>query len=413
MVVGFKMKIHPTPEQEEQLFNWCRISHDMWNFLVEKYKDRLPHTTDFGLSKYTPRDLMAEFGNDNVPQRVVLGVIKNFSKAVEKFFNKQARRPKFHKYDPVRQSFYFASHKLKIHDDFVYFPVYGRAGLHKKDNTIKLDKKYIDKIKITEIRNPRFTYYLGEWYISGYYVAKDVEGQNNNSVIGFDWGIHNFMTTSDGDVINYPKSVKREYQRIKKLQSIRSKKQKDSKNYKKLTKKMQFAFKRMKDIKRDFVEQQTTYFAKKANIVFEDLKDYSLRRNCAVRRQNMIQPRWIFFRQMEWKCRKFGTKFVKVDPAFTSQTCCVCGNVHKIGLESRVYICEVCGNVIDRDINAAINIKNRGIEILASNVCLSQAYKVHCMDNYCHSLARNGSNKTVSENSLSRHLLQTSTWNKI
>jgi transposase len=71
---------------------------------------------------------------------------------------------------------------------------------------------------------------------------------------------------------------------------------------------------------------------------------------------------------LEYKLKDRGKYFVKVDKWFpSSQICCNCGNHHKLLLSERIYKCS-CGNVIDRDYNAAINIKNKGIEMLKNSI---------------------------------------------
>lgn len=170
------------------------------------------------------------------------------------------------------------------------------------------------------------------------------------------------MTTSDGEFINYPKSVLREYQRIKKLQSIMDKKQKYSNNYYKIYNKFQKAYQRFENLKRDFIEKKTTELCKKNNIAIEDTTGFITSKKF-MRRQNMVSPHTRFTKKLEWKCEKFGSYFIKVDPAYTSQTCYKCGQLHNLALRDRIMICD-CGNILDRDINAAINIKNRAIALM-------------------------------------------------
>lgn len=80
-----------------------------------------------------------------------------------------------------------------------------------------------------------------------------------------------------------------------------------------------------------------------------------------VRREIFIHPRERFNDKLKWKCELYNSHFIKIDPFLTSKTCSVCGLVHNdLTLADRMLICE-CGNNIDRDVNAAINIKNAAI----------------------------------------------------
>lgn len=71
----------------------------------------------------------------------------------------------------------------------------------------------------------------------------------------------------------------------------------------------------------------------------------------------------MFDDKLAWKCQKFGSYFTKVNPSLTSKTCSNCGYIfEELTLKDRIFNCPCCGQLIDRDINAAINIKNRGME---------------------------------------------------
>ena len=74
----------------------------------------------------------------------------------------------------------------------------------------------------------------------------------------------------------------------------------------------------------------------------------------------------MFVNMLQYKADRKGKKLVKIDRWFpSSKTCCTCGHVHKeLTLSDRTYICPVCGHVMDRDKQAAINIKNEAIRML-------------------------------------------------
>ena len=165
------------------------------------------------------------------------------------------------------------------------------------------------------------------------------------------------MTTSTGIFINYPKSVVRQFYRINRLKSIRDKKVKGSNNWIKMNSKITRAYERFENLKKDFIEQTTTKLCKDNNIAIEDLTNAKVKRSSKNRRRLMqISPLSRFTEKLEWKCKKFGTEFYKVNPAYTSQTCSCCGKINtNLTLKDRAFKC-LCGNIIDRDINAAINI---------------------------------------------------------
>ena len=169
------------------------------------------------------------------------------------------------------------------------------------------------------------------------------------------------MTSSTGEFINYPKSIIREFYRINKLKSLRDKKIKNSNNWNKLNNKIQLAYERFENLKKNFIEQTTTRLCRHNNVAIEDLTNAKIRlSNRNRRRLQMINPLSRFTDTLKWKCKKFGTDLHEVNPAYTSQTCSCCGNKIKLTLKDRIFKCS-CGNTIDRDINAAINIAAKAI----------------------------------------------------
>ena len=359
--IGIKLEILPDKQQEELLFKYCEFAHKARNFLVAKYKDEHPKLIKYGIKGYNEYNLIENMNFDiDIPQRLALGVIRNFICSWDNCYKKLSRQPKFHKYNPNKQSFYISSmvYKLNKNKDFINLP--HLKNLRKISKKIKLKTKLDKNI---DIQNIYFSYQNGRWYISGCYKTEFPDTCKNLEILGLDWGIKNFMTSSKGEIINYPKSVLREFQRISKLQKILSKKQKDSNNYNKIKKKISNAYERMKNIKRNFAEQKTTELCKNYNIAIEDLTENNIKnRYKSWRRHNIISPSLIFEKKLQWKCKKFGSNFYKIDPRYTSKTCSNCGSIKEnLTLKDRIYYCEECGFIIDRDINAAINIAHKAV----------------------------------------------------
>lgn len=359
--IGIKLEILPDKQQEELLFKYCEFAHKARNFLVAKYKDRAPKTSNYGIRDYTHYDLIVDMDFDiYIPMRIALGVIRNFTYSWNRCYKKLSKQPKFHKYIQNKQSFYISSivYTLCKEYDFVNLP--HKKGKQEISTRIKL--KTIPNEKIN-IQNIYFSYQNGHWYISGCYKKEFPDKCQNLEVLGLDWGIKNFMTTSKGEIINYPKSVLREYQRIGKLQKVRDKKQLNSKNYNKMQEKVRLAYERMENIKRNFVEQKTTELCKNYDIAIEDLINQKIKiKYKSWRRILIISPLYLFEEKLKWKCKKFGSNFYKVKPHNTSKTCSNCGSIKEnLTLNERIYHCKECGFIIDRDINAAINIAHKAV----------------------------------------------------
>ena len=384
MLKGIKIRIYPDKEQEKLLLSYCKDYHNMKNFLVAKFKDNLPNVVNNNIIGYKDRDLLQEYESEyncktEMLIRSVRGAITDYVSGVKRFYHKlSSKPPKFHKYDPNKQSFYIVDGKYLVKDYSIRMPI--RKELEQKyksiiSRKIPIDKKYIEKEHLTYIKDIRFKYEKEKWYVSGCYDVPDVDIDENKEFLGLDWGIKNFMITSESTLINYPKEIVREYYRIRKISHYLDKKVKNSNNYKKLKQKFDKAYKRMNGLKRNFIHQETTKFARQYHIVIEDISFVQIaqgKKKKFIRRMNVLAPKYMFEEQLEWKCKKFGSHFIKVSPKNTSRTCSVCGQIHDMKLGDRTMICS-CGNKMDRDINAAINIRNAGMNnILAESICCTQ-----------------------------------------
>ena len=334
----------------------------MRNFLVGKFKDNLPKTNIYGLKNYSEQEFIKEFSETEIllPKRLIKGVILNYKYSVERVYKKMGNKPKFHRYNPNKQSFYLPSQILKINNFKIKLPAAQGFSVRGKSQII-VDKEYITKFNISEVKEPRFKYESGKWYITGSYNISEPIKQNSSIVIGLDWGIKNFMTSSKGEFINYPETILREFYRINKLKFLRDKKLKNSNNWNKLNNKLNLAYERFENLKKNFIEQTTTKLCRYNNIAIEDLTNAKIKiSNKNRRRLVQINPLSRFINTLKWKCQKFGTDLYEVNPAYTSQTCSYCGNRVQLTLKDRIFKCS-CGFEMDRDINAAVNIAAKSI----------------------------------------------------
>ena len=290
--------------------------------MVAKYKNRdLPKTSIHGLKDLNVAQLREEYKDNKIPlpQRLYFGVLTNYGHAVDRVYKKIGRRPKFHKFNSNKRSFYVNGINYKIAKDFTISLPHANGFSVKGISKIKVDKSFIEKFQIKEIKEPRFTYKNGKWFVSGAYESEEPQKQNNCDTIGLDWGIKNFMTTSTGEFINYPKTVIRQFYRINRLKSIRDKKIKGSNNWNKINNKITKAYERFENLKKNFIEQTTTNLCRNNNIAIEVLTNAKIKMsNKNRRRLQMINPLTRFIEKLEWKCKKFGTELYKVNPAYTS-----------------------------------------------------------------------------------------------
>lgn len=141
-----------------------------------------------------------------------------------------------------------------------------------------------------------------------------------------------------------------------------AKKQNGSSNYKKLQAKIQKLHAKIKNQRNDFLQQESTRLVRKYDVIAVEDIDLRAMGGALKLGKNLHDNGFGMFRTMlAYKLEQKGSCLVKVDRWFAStKTCSHCGHVQKVSLDERTYVCEECGFTIDRDWNAAINIREEG-----------------------------------------------------
>ncbi|GGZ90171.1 hypothetical protein GCM10010389_30570 [Streptomyces echinoruber] len=188
------------------------------------------------------------------------------------------------------------------------------------------------------------------------------------SELGIDLGLGHFAVLSDGTRIDSPRFLRRAEKRLKKAQRALSRKQKGSRNRDKARIHVARAHARVADARREFHHQLSTRLIRENQAVaVEDLAVKGLARTRLAK--SVHDAGWsAFVAKLEYKAARYGRTFIRIgrfEP--TSQVCSVCGV--KDGpkpLHVRVWTCRACGAVLDRDINAAVNVaKAAGLAVSA------------------------------------------------
>ena len=200
--------------------------------------------------------------------------------------------------------------------------------------------------------------------------AIEINYQPHCKVLGLDYSSHDFYYSSEGKTANYPRYYRKSEDKLKKDQRRLSHKVKDSNNWKKQKRKVAKLQKKIANQRLDWIHKESTRLCNEYDtIVFEDIDLRSIGQ-CLTLGKSTHDNGFGMFRQFcEYKLEERGKNFVKIDKWYpSSKLCSGCGSKKdNLELSDRVYICEHCGLVIDRDYNASINIKNEGVRILDMN----------------------------------------------
>lgn len=372
MIKVYKTKLNLTYNQRKQFMANAGCARWAYNYVVGKETESLKS------NKYIPvNDLRKEVTKlkqtdelnwlFNYDCDIVKQSMKDADKAFRTFFkNKQKFGfPKFHSKHSSKQSFYVDGVKLKVWSNKIRVPKVGYVKLYEKDYIPTDVKSYT---------NPRILFDGISWYISVGVKEDDPKKITNNVVIGIDLGLKELATCSNGLVIHNISKSKRYKKLEKKLkrqqrQMSRSleknkigKKFVKTKNFEKYRKRYLKTSIKMNNLKIDYFNKSIVDIMKTkcCTIVLEDLAVKNMQKNRKI--SNAFQKSAIsqFRSRLIQKAEMLGVSISIADRFFpSSKMCSHCGHIKKdLTLSDRIYHCDICGFEVDRDLNAAINLKN-------------------------------------------------------
>lgn len=386
MIKSIKVRLNPNNKQLTKLFQYAGCARFAYNWAIareqENYKQGNKFLSDNDLRKeFTQLKKQSEYKWLNkVSNNVTKQAIKDACNAYKRFFKGQCKYPKFKSKKHSALSFY--QDNIKIQFTNTHVKVEG-FSMSKKRNKQKLNWiKLCEKGRIPtncKYMNPRFTYDGLYWYVS---VGIEVDEDNtlpSNEGIGIDLGIKDLAICSDKNVyqnINKTQKAKKLEKRKRRLQrSISRRYEKNKKgvsycktnNIIKREKELLKIIKRLTNIRQNHIHQTTSEIVKRkpSFICIEDLDVSGMMKNRHLSKTIQQQGFYEFRRQIEYKSELNNIPVIIADRFFpSSKLCSCCGNIKKdLKLSDRIYKCE-CGNIIDRDFQASLNLKIYGENVL-------------------------------------------------
>lgn len=248
---------------------------------------------------------------------------------------------------------------------------YPQTGFKIFKNTIQLSKIGEVKVKIHRLIEGNIKTCTirrsstGKWYVSfNCEIENKLIKQPIEPAIGLDMGIESFVTLSNGNKIENPRFFRQEEKTLVKAQRKLSAQEKGSKARHKARKVVARIHERINWKRENFAHQESRKLINQFNtIVVEDLSiNNMLKSGFNGLNKSISDAAWRQFLDfLSFKAEYAGKKVIKVNPAYTSQTCSQCGNRHKLALSDRVFHCPVCGLSLSRDHNAALNLLSLGL----------------------------------------------------
>jgi putative transposase len=185
--------------------------------------------------------------------------------------------------------------------------------------------------------------------------------------VGIDLGVTHFAALSNGIFIDNPRYYRTAEKKLKKLQEALTRKKRGSHRRKKAVQAVAKAHRKIANQRKDFLHKQSRKLVNTHQvIVFEDLTPLEMGKSKGRgMRKSIMDVAWAQFIEMTiGKAAEAGRTVILVDPRNTSKMCSQCGELVQKTLSTRTHTCPNCGLVLDRDVNAALNILQRGLQTL-------------------------------------------------
>ena len=386
VIKSIKVMLLPNNKQRTKLFQSAGVARWAYNWTLarqqENYKNGGKFISDGELRKeLTQLKKTEEFSwLNNYSNNITKQSVKDACLAYQRFFKHQSEFPKFKSKRKSTPSFYIDTCKIEFSEN--------KVKLEKLTDSKKLNKQKFNWIKLAEKNrtpfnckyyNPRVTFDgINFWVSVGVDYEENTE-QPINDGIGIDIGIKDLAICSDGNTyknINKTKRIKKLKKKKRRLQRKVSRKYLKNKkgtsycktrNIIKCEKEILKLNHRLTNIRHNYLNQVTSEIIKREPkfIVLEDLNVKGMMKNRHLAKAVQEQCFYEFYRQIQYKSLWNNINFITADRFFpSSKLCSVCGNIKKdLKLSDRTYICE-CGNVIDRDYQASVNLCNYGKSIV-------------------------------------------------
>ena len=325
----------------------------------QEYTNTKKSSNYYDLSKKLP-DLKKEYPwLIEINSQSIQSALRNLDNAFNRFFKKQGKYPNFKK--RIKNDFSFQiPQNLYLIDNKLSIPKL-KDGIK-----IKLSKEFNGKIKTTTISKNAYGQYFATLLIESNEDIKELDKFSIDTTIGIDLGIKEFVILSNGERIENPKYLKNKIRKLKKIQKKHSRKKVGSNNRNKHRLKLAKVHLTIANQRKDFLHKLTHYLTHKnqvSSICIEDLAVNNMIKNHKLA-QSISDVGWgEFRRQLEYKCNWYGKNLIVINRfAPSSRLCPECGQLNNnLKLSDREWTCE-CGAKHDRDLLAANNIKNFGIE---------------------------------------------------
>lgn len=368
MYVTHQVQLQPSKRQEQYFKQACGVSRQAYNIMLQRSRDAYecwqygeieekPSVHEYSLRKeFNKLKKLLLPWTKQVTKYAADSAITNLAFGYGSFF-RGAGFPRFKRRKHgtgsytmcggPKTDYAFSGRKLKV-------PGSRKLGLVRTTQS----PRYEGVIKKVTIKQR-----AGKWYATICYEVSSetplIPTKTKLGTVGVDLGIKDLAVLSDGTVFDNPRAYVRAQRKLRKEDKALSRKVRGSSNWEKQLLKLQRAHKKVSDVRKGYLHNLTSHLSKNyQKVVIEDLNVRGMTKNRKLSKHILDAGFCEIRRQLEYKCEWYGSELVVVDRWFpSSKLCSQCGaKKEKLTLNERVYNCASCGESLDRDLNAALNL---------------------------------------------------------
>ena len=358
--LAHKIELKANNKQRTYFKKACGVSRFTWNWALASWDKAYQENKNVSKEERSPINGMAlkkEFNKLKKEQFPWTFEVTKYASqqpfihlniAYGRFFKGLSGKPKFKKRNKSVDSFYVGGDQIKIQNKKIRVPNLGLVRL-----------KELPRFE-GPIRSATFSRKADRWFVSLQVDTMISPKSPSKDAVGVDLGINSLVHTSDGVSIQSPKPLRKSLRALRRASRRLSNKENGSKARGKQKLKVQKIHMRISNIRKDTLHKITSYLTSEyKSIAIENLNVSGMLKNHKLSRAISDLGFYELRRQLEYKSKMYGNTLTVANRFFpSSKKCSSCGSIKKdLSLKERVYTCG-CGILLDRDLNASLNLRN-------------------------------------------------------